>query len=223
MKRLLKILKALIGIALAAVIFVLYINVYMVNSAKDKIYDFDEIGNISGDYDCVIVFGAGVKPNGEASDMLADRMKTGIAVLNERITDRMIVSGDHGRKNYDEVRTMKDYAVEQGIPSDKIFKDHAGFSTYDTLYRARDVFKVKKAILVTQKYHLSRALYLAQNMGIEAVGVSADLRSYRGQNYRELRECIARTKDVFSAIFKPKPKYLGEEIPVFGNGDVTDD
>ena len=135
----------------------------------------------------------------------------------------MIVSGDHGRKNYDEVRTMKDYAVAQGIPSDKIFKDHAGFSTYDTLYRARDVFKIKKAILVTQKYHLARALYLAQSMGIEAVGVSADLRSYRGQSYRELREYIARTKDVFSAIFKPKPKYLGEEIPVFGNGDVTDD
>ena len=223
MKRFLKIMKALIGIALAAVIFVLYINVYMVKSAKDKIYDFDEIGNISGDYDCVIVFGAGVKPNGEPSDMLADRMKTGIAVLNEGITDRMIVSGDHGRKNYDEVRTMKDYAVNCGIDSEKIFKDHAGFSTYDTLYRARDVFKVKKAILVTQKYHLARALYLAQSMGIDAVGVSADLRGYRGQSYREFREYIARTKDVFSAILKPKPKYLGEEISVFGNGGVTED
>ena len=222
MKQLFKILRVLIGIATAAVIFVVYTNVYMVNSQKDKIYRLDEIGNFGTGYDCVIVFGAGVKPNGEPSDMLADRMETGTEVMNSGITDRMIVSGDHGAKEYDEVRTMKDYAVKRGIDSEKIFKDHAGFSTYDTLYRARDVFKVKKAVLVTQKYHLTRALYLAQSMGIEAVGVSADLHEYRGQSYRQAREYIARTKDMLSAVFKPKPKYLGEEIPVFGNGDVTE-
>lgn len=223
MKRLLIVLKVLIGIAIGIVIFIAYTNVYMVNSQKDRIYDLSETDNIAPGYDCVIVFGAGVKPNGEPSDMLADRMKTGIEIMNRGITDRMIVSGDHGRKEYDEVRTMKNYAAEHGIEADKIFKDHAGFSTYDTLYRARDVFKVKRAVLVTQKYHLTRALYLAQSMGIEAVGVSADLRDYRGQSYRQAREYIARAKDMLSAAFKPKPKYLGEEIPVFGNGSITED
>jgi vancomycin permeability regulator SanA len=101
--------------------------------------------------------------------------------------------------------------------------DHAGFSTYESLYRARDIFKVKKVIIVTQKYHLSRALYVAQNLGLEAYGVASDPRQYAGQNYREIREVLARIKDFFYVLAKPKPTFLGEAIPVSGNGDLTND
>ena len=83
------------------------------------------------------------------------------------------MSGDHGRVSYDEVNTMKDYAINDGIPSDDIFMDHAGFSTYDSMYRAKEIFGVKKIVIVSQKYHLTRALYIAKKLGIEAYGVSA--------------------------------------------------
>jgi vancomycin permeability regulator SanA len=131
------------------------------------------------------------------------------------------MSGDHGQKNYDEVNTMKQYAVDAGIPASDIFMDHAGFSTYESVYRAKEIFGAEKIIIVTQRYHLYRALHIANAFGLEAYGVSADLRSYRGQTYRDIREILARNKDFITAIFKPKPTYLGETIPIFGDGNLT--
>jgi vancomycin permeability regulator SanA len=133
------------------------------------------------------------------------------------------MSGDHGSEDYDEVNTMKDYAIDKGIDSENIFMDHAGFSTYESLYRARDVFKIKKIIIVTQRYHLYRALYIANSLGLDAYGVASDPQQYVGQELREIREIVARVKDFFIVIVKPYPKYLGDAIPVNGNGDKTND
>ena len=137
--------------------------------------------------------------------------------------DRLLMSGDHGRADYDEVNAMKKFAVDRGIESGAVFMDHAGFSTYESVFRAKEVFKAKKVILVTQEYHLYRALYVAKALGLDAYGVSADLQPYAGQKYYEAREILARVKDFFTSIFKPLPTYLGEAIPVDGDGNITND
>ena len=118
---------------------------------------------------------------------------------------------------------MKLEAMEAGIPSEDIFMDHAGFSTYESIFRARDVFGADKIIIVTQEYHLYRALYVANALGVEAYGVASDYHAYVGQAYRELREILARNKDFATGILKPDPTYLGEVIPVSGDGNLTND
>ena len=118
---------------------------------------------------------------------------------------------------------MKTYAVEKGINSSDIFMDHAGFSTYDSIYRLKEIFEVDKVVIVTQEYHLYRALYIAKNLGIEAYGVSSNLRDYPGQLKREVREILARDKDLVKVIFKPQSTYVGEVIPVTGDGNITND
>lgn len=151
------------------------------------------------------------------------RLNQAILLYKSGVASKIIMSGDHGRNEYDEVRVMKEYAINKGVLSQDIFMDHAGFSTYDSVVRAKEIFAVEKMVIVTQKYHLSRALYIANFFGIEAYGVSSDLRSHSGTLKRELREILARDKDVLKCVFKPDPTYLGEVIPVFGNGDVTND
>ena len=155
--------------------------------------------------------------------MLEDRLLEGIKLYQNNVSDKIIMSGDHGRKAYDEVNIMKKFAIEKGIPSEDIFMDHAGFSTYESIYRAKEILQAKKIVIVTQKYHLYRALYIANKLGLEAYGVGADPRQYTGATNREIREILARDKDFIKCIFKPKPKYLGDIIPVSGNGDVTND
>ncbi len=181
-------------------------------------------GKEDGDeIDAVLVLGAQVKPDGSLSKMLKERLDTGISIYKAGITDRMIMSGDHGRDDYDEVNAMKNYAIEQGVPSGCIFMDHAGFSTYESMYRAKEIFEAERLVVVTQKYHMYRALYDAKALGIEAAGVTCDTRVYSGDKYRKLREMAARIKDVGYTIAKPRPTYLGDVIPVSGNGDVTND
>jgi vancomycin permeability regulator SanA len=133
------------------------------------------------------------------------------------------MSGDHGQVEYDEVNAMKKYAMDAGIPSEDVFMDHAGFSTYESMYRAKEVFGAKKIIIVTQEYHLYRAIYAAEQMGMEVYGVNADYRSYSGQFARDVREVLARVKDWMTGECKPLPTYLGEKIDISGNGDVTND
>ena len=118
---------------------------------------------------------------------------------------------------------MKKTAVEAGVPSGDVFMDHAGFSTYDSMYRAKEVFQAKRVIIVTQRYHLYRALYIAEQIGLEAWGVAAEDVAYAGQSGREVREILARIKDIGYCMIKPEPTYLGEAIPVTGNGDQTND
>lgn len=211
------------GIIIIAIlmIIVLGINLYVKASTNKQILGENDYTKLS-DIDCIIILGAGVWRD-KPSPILEDRLLEGIKLYQNNVSDKIIMSGDHGRESYDEVNIMKNYAIEKGIPSENIFMDHAGFSTYESIYRARDIFKAKKIVIVTQKYHLYRALYAANCLGLEAYGVGADPRQYSGATFRELREILARDKDFIKCIFKPKPTYLGDTIPVSGNGDVTND
>ena len=198
------------------------IDFYVRSSTKDRIISPENASSVS-DADCILVLGAGIRTDGSPSPMLQDRLNTGIELYQNGAAPKLLMSGDHGRKKYNEVQTMKDIALDQGVPSEYVFMDHAGFSTYDSLYRARDVFQARKVIIVTQKYHLYRALYIARSLGLDTWGVSADTRRYRGQSQRDFREILARDKDFFVSVFKPLPKYLGDTIPITGNGDLTND
>lgn len=199
-------------------IYALCVNSYIKNREKDKIFTVD---SVSGGYNCIIILGCGVKDDGRPSDMLYDRIITGVELYKKGIAPRILMSGDHGRTDYDEVGTMKKYAVDMGVPEDAVFCDHAGFSTYESMVRANKVFGIENAVVVTQSYHLYRALYDAESFGIDAYGVSADVRRYLGQTNRNIREIIARNKDFLFCVFKPDPKYLGEKIDITGSGSVT--
>ena len=221
-----KIIKRIIIICLCLAItggiFLLSVNAYVKSSVKDNIVSPDDAATLE-DVDCIIVLGCLVKGNGDPSDMLEDRLKRGIELYYLEASPKLLMSGDHGREEYDEVSVMKQYAIDAGIGSADIFMDHAGFSTYDSIYRAKEVFGAEKIIIVTQEYHLYRALYIADALGVEAYGVSSDLRSYRNQSVRDLREILARNKDWLFTIVKPEPKYLGDPISLEVSGDVTND
>ncbi len=216
-----KVIKYIVIVIAIILIIVLGINFYVKISTKNQIINENDYTKLS-DIDCIIVLGAGIWGD-KPSPMLEDRLLEGIKLYNNDISSKIIMSGDHGREEYDEVNIMKNYAIEKGVPSENIFMDHAGFSTYESIYRAKEIFEAKKVIIVTQKYHLYRALYIANQLGIEAYGVGADPRQYVGATYREVREILARDKDFVKCIFKPEPTYLGETIPVSGNGDITND
>ena len=216
-----KVLKYGIIVLIAIVIILLCVNLYVRISTKNQIIKENEYADLS-DVDCIIILGAGIWGD-KPSPMLEDRLLEGIKLYQNGVSDKIIMSGDHGRKEYDEVNIMKNYAIEKGIPSENIFMDHAGFSTYESIYRAKDIFQAKKVVIVTQKYHLYRALYIANRLGLEAYGIGADPRQYVGATYREIREILARDKDFIKCIFKPEPTYLGETISISGNGDITND
>lgn len=215
-----KILLILLAVENFFLIVALCINGYVVLSTKKKILSVNEAAKLKN-IDCILVLGCGVYSNGTPSAMLTDRLKQSIALYDSGAAPKLLMSGDHGQKDYDEVNVMKQYAITAGIPSSDIFMDHAGFSTYESIYRAKDIFGVKKIIIVTQEYHLHRALHIAKAFGLEAYGVSADLRNYSGQTFRDIREILARNKDFITSVFKPKPTFLGETIPVYGDGNLT--
>jgi vancomycin permeability regulator SanA len=176
--------------------------------------------------DAAIVFGAYVYDSGRPCPMLEDRLIAGSRVYESGLTSKMLLSGDHGTRGYDEVNAMKEFILGAGYPKEDVFLDHAGFSTYDTVLRAIKVFEIEKAVLSTQKYHLVRAVYIARKNGMEAWGVSADLRPYpKSQMTRYvIREWLARTKDfVYVNILRPDPVFLGGKIPITGDSGPTYD
>lgn len=182
--------------------------------------------NLPKDADAIIVLGAGVDDNGVASDILVDRLETALEVYKNSASSKFLLSGDHGKIGYNEVGAMKDYIMDhENIKEENIFLDHAGFSTYETMYRAKEIFKVKKAIIVTNEYHLPRALYIADKMGIEAYGVNADKRNYIYIDNYKKRENLAKIKDfMYTNIIKPEPTFLGDTIPIStSDGRITDD
>lgn len=217
MKKMIKYLAISIIVIIA---IILIINFYVKATTKKQIISEKE-ANIEN-VDCILVLGAGIWGD-KPSPMLEDRILQAISLYNNNVSTKIIMSGDHGKQDYDEVNIMKQFAIEKGVPSEDIFMDHAGFSSYESIYRAKEIFKAKKIIIVTQKYHLYRAIYIANQLGIEAYGVGSDPRQYVGATYREIREILARNKDFVKCIFKPEPTYLGETIPVSGNGDLTND
>lgn len=205
----------------AGILLVAGTNLYMISSVKGRILTAEEAAGL--DADCILVLGCGVSESGMPSPVLSDRLNRGIDLYEAGVSQKLLMSGDHGRTNYDEVNAMKNYAIDRGIPSENVFMDHAGFSTYESMYRARDIFRAEKIVIVSQEYHLARSVYLAKALGLDAYGVAADDRAYYGRWKMDVREALARSKDFFSAVIQPEPTYLGEAIPVSGNGDLTND
>ncbi len=215
-------LSCLLCAALLGASALLLANAHVKSSTKARILSAEQAAELDG-VDCIVVLGCLVKADGTPSDMLADRIAVGVTLYENGTSPKLLMSGDHGQKEYDEVNTMKTCAIDAGVPSEDIFMDHAGFSTYESIYRAKEIFGADKIVIVTQEYHLHRALYIANALGIEAYGVSADLRTYAGQTKRDVREILARIKDMGYSLLKPEPTYLGEPISLDGSGDVTND
>jgi vancomycin permeability regulator SanA len=210
---------ALCGVLLAVCIFSL--SAAVVGRADERIITSDTAAHLD-DIDCIIVLGCGVRPDGAPTPMLADRLSVGIELYNAGVSDRLLMSGDHGSDYYDEVNAMKSVAVESGVDPSAVFCDHAGFSTYESIYRAKEIFLADRIVIVTQKYHLYRALYIAEKLGVKAWGVSADLNSYAGQSARDLREIAARAKDFFYCLWGVEPTYLGKTVSLDGDAAQTD-
>lgn len=198
------------------------INGWVMHSTTERILAPEQAA-AADDYDCIIVLGCLVKDDGTPSDMLRDRLARGIALYQQNVAPKILMSGDHGQPEYDEVNAMKQYAMDAGVPSEDIFMDHAGFSTYETMYRAKEVFGAERVLVVTQEYHLYRAVYIAQQLGMQADGVTSDYHSYYGQGKRDFREVLARCKDFVMCIAQPEPTYLGETVSLAGSGDITND
>ncbi len=210
-------------VALISLTIPLLINIYICENANNYILTVEEA--YSKNVDCVMVLGAGVW--GESpSPMLEERLNKGIEIYKTNCTNRILMTGDHGQPEYDEVNVMKSFAVNCGADANDVFMDHAGFSTYESMYRAKEIFKVKSLIIVTQKYHLYRAIYDARKLGLEAYGVAADGQynySLSMHAYNNSREALARCKDFIWCIVKPEPTFLGEAIPISASGELTDD
>lgn len=216
-----KILKYLKITILTLIIITIVINLIVILSTKDNIISENKATSLSG-VDCILILGAGIR-NESPSPMLEDRLLFGISLYNNKVSPKIIVSGDHMYKDYDEVNIMKKYLIDNQIPSEDIFMDHAGISTYDSIYRAKYIFEAKKIVIVTQKYHLYRALYIADQLDIEAYGVASNPRLYANQSIREVREILARIKDFIKVIFKSPAIFLGESITLNQNGNITND
>ena len=212
----------LICLIFIGAIGVFSVNAYVNSVGKRSIITPEQAQQLS-DVDCIIVLGCFVETDGTPCPLLEDRLTRGIELYKNGAAPKIIMSGDHGTVEYDEVNAMKQYAINAGIPSEDVFMDHAGFSTYESIYRAKEVFAADKIIIVTQEYHLTRALYIADKLGVEAYGVASDYHVFSDQTSREMREILARSKDFAKAIFKPEPTYLGEVIPISGSGDATND
>jgi SanA protein len=233
MKRILNILKKALKSSLfrkikrtTTLFFIVFVVVYILINlkvfigAKDYLYTDPEL--IPGSYTALIP-GASVYSSGYPSTILADRLDKAIELYDHKKIKRFLLSGDHAKPHYDEVNTMKDYLTERGIPDSVIFTDHAGFDTYNSVVRARDIFEVDSLIVVTQKFHLRRAIYIARNKGLVVNGYIADNRSYTSMPYLYFRESFANIKAFFEVLFDTNPVYGGDKIPIKGKSSLSFD
>ena len=204
MKTYKKILLVLGVILLTVFVYAMGINYYVKYTVMDRIKDTDEIKDV----DTIIVLGAKVHDDGRLSLMLKDRLDKTIEVYNKLDIKKVIVSGDSEHKDYDETTKMKEYLINNGIPEESIVVDIYGLSTYDSIYRLKNVYDVNKTIIITQKYHLYRALYIANSLGIDVYGIPSGGEDYFGQTARELREILARNKDFLTSLFNVESSYL---------------
>ena len=199
-----KIFKYILIVLIVIILVPVIINFYVILSTKNRIVSGDS--ELLTGIDYIVILGAGIR-RGKPSPMLEDRLKTGISLYNNDISNKILITGDHMNDDYDEVTVMKNYLLEHGIPEEDIITDNYGISTYDSIYRVKNVYKSNKVVIVSQRYHLYRALFLSDNLDLESYGVEADLRYYYGQWYREIREILARNKDFIKGIIKPKAVY----------------
>lgn len=227
-KAVLKIIIILFIVIVLTVVAGVAINLYMVSYAKDYIaLNIDDLEKMAGEeLQAAVVLGAYVFDNGQPCPMLVDRLKTGESVYRAGMAEVILLSGDHGTRGYDEVNAMKSFILNNDVPKADVFLDHAGFSTYESMVRAKQIFEIESAVISTQEYHLTRAVYIARKTGINAYGIASDLRRYpRSEMVKyTLREWLARIKDFFYVnMIKPDPKFLGEKIPITGSSDKTYD
>jgi vancomycin permeability regulator SanA len=212
----------LVAAVLMFVLWGIVLNICVVQSTKADIFDLEHEFSQDKTYDCIIVPGAGLKDDGTPSNMLEDRLRRASEVYYDGASDKILVTGDNGRMEYNETAAMKNYLVKTlGVPGEDVVCDYAGFSTYDSIYRARDVFCVKSAVVVTQKYHEYRALYIGDKLDLEVAGVASNQRKYFGGTYREARETLARFKDFFKVLIHANPALGGDVIPISGSGVVS--
>ncbi len=199
------------------------INIFVRKSSEKHIFHEQSINVLEdGNYDAILILGSGIR-NNYPTPILKERLDTGIYLYENDIAPKIIMSGDHGQEYYDEVNIMKEYAIEKGVPSEDIFMDHAGFSTYESMYRVQYIFGVQKLVVVSQKYHLYRAIYIGRNLGMDVVGANATKTIMGGHRARLTREVFAQGKDFLKVILRPEPTFLGEKISLDGSGDITND
>ena len=225
-----KILFLIIMIAAIAGVAAMTVNIHMQKVSKGDIIASADSGTVLSSREickimefkpqCVMVLGAGIEDRQTPSKILKDRLDLGIYLYKKGAADKLLLTGDNGRVEHNEIHVMLNYAKKRGVPGKDIFCDHAGFSTYDSVRRAEDIFRVKKMVIVTQTYHMYRALYIADKLDIDAVGVSSDQREYRGQPEREVREVLARNKDFIKCIYKPDA-VGGDQYSITGDGRPT--
>ena len=190
---------------------------------RDSIFQVDEVVASGEHYDAIMVLGASVTPQREPSVMLRDRLDAAIELYNAGVAPAIIMSGDNfsDADYYNEVSVMKEYVVANGVPSEDVFCDHAGVCTYDSMYRAYYVFNVHRMVVVTQTYHLYRAIYDAEAFGIHTIGVSSNLHQYDRPLYNQFREFFARVNDYIKVWTHANPTYLSEPVSLDQSGDVT--
>jgi len=195
-------------------VLALGLSAYVVSSTRARVLEAE--APPPEDLDCILVLGCGVRPDGSPSHMLEDRMKRAIQLYQAGWSDVLLLSGDNRKEDYNEVGVMKAYAMARGVPEEAIVLDHAGLCTYDSLYRARAIFGAERVVVITQAFHISRALYIGRSLGVEAWGVTADLRPYQHELFNRCREILARDKDALWCLVKPEPTHLGEKVPLRG-------
>lgn len=200
-KKLKRILLICLCLVLLIALVPALINLYVISSTKKHIYSELSQENVKTKYDCILVLGAGIRNNSTPSDMLKDRLDTAIELYENGVSDIMFLSGDRSGEEYDEVTVMRKYCIEAGIPEAAIICDYEGYSTYESVLNLWEDGRFESIVIVTQSYHLYRALYIAKSFDIYSDGVSSDVRSYRGQSIRSIREYAARVKDFFAATF----------------------
>ena len=188
-------------------LFVLIVNINMVAITKSNIYTLDEINQISNDYDCILILGCGITADGTPTPRLCDRVMAGLEAYNYGCSEIIFVTGDSEDSDYTETVTMKNTLIENAVNNENIICDGYGLSTYESIWRAKNVYGYNKILIVSQKYHLYRAIYIAEQLGLEAVGIDAALDTYSKQPYYSFREYLARVKDMIYSELQPLPKY----------------
>lgn len=192
--------------------------IYFIVASQSSSFIVEKIDTPNKVY-TALVLGAYVKNDGNPSLVFKDRIDKAIELYREGKVKTILVSGDDGQLGYNEVNPTREYLLAAGVPGDKIFLDHAGFDTYSSMYRAKEIFLVNSVIITTQSFHLPRSVFIARNLGIDAYGISADSGHYLFRN--NIREVFADVKAFFNIIYKRKPKYLGEEIPITGDSSPS--
>jgi len=212
-----KYFKIFLYLAILGLVAIVAVNYYVKSSTKKNIYY--SIKRFPKN-DVGIIFGAGINGN-QPSKYLKDRLDAGIMLWKAKRINKILLSGDNGREEYDELTVMKNYCFNHGVDTTKIFIDYAGFDTYSTMYRAKHIFKIKKATLISQEYHLNRAIYIGNKLGIKSVGYSANKGEYLGYNYVCFREYGSIFKSFFDVLRNRQPRFLGGEININGESNYS--